>query len=496
MTLIRAVLDTMLREDLLGIRSRGSVVDGWLRFALAGHDVSIPVRADGFLCDIAVAEPVVYCDGSPLTDLESILALFRLGVDPADVAGFDAFVTECRDSVATAELQRQYRPDVLTRLAGDLRYDTLAAHVGHPVYPTGLARRGITAADQLRYAPEHHPTFRLRWISLPANDVTLVGTLPDWWPTMDGTALFPIHPLTGDGRECVDVQPTLSMRTVAVLADPRVHIKLPLATSTLGLLNRRTIKPGTLSDGAVVGRLLSDIVPPRILLADEQTYGHADHEMLAFLVRRYPTVDGEIVPLAAFNAETEDGGTVLDELADRYFRGDRTALLTEYLALLLDFHVTLLLDHGIALESHQQNVSLVFDATGIRLLYKDNDGPRIHSDMLDAALLDDRRIVVDSDEPLIDMFTTITLHLCAAAIVFPVVGMTAGRKLIRDPLVDAIERHPDSPRRRTLIDRTLKAVRLPVKAMVTTGTVQSKQRSGATDINKCYRFTGPNYLAV
>jgi len=33
-SVLRAVLNTLLREDFLGIRSRGSIVDGFLRFEL------------------------------------------------------------------------------------------------------------------------------------------------------------------------------------------------------------------------------------------------------------------------------------------------------------------------------------------------------------------------------------------------------------------------------------------------------------------------------
>jgi hypothetical protein len=523
-TLLRAVLDALLREDFQAIRSRGSVVDGRLRFSHGSGFVSIPVRPDGFLCDIAVAEPVVECGGRVLTELEPVLALFRECVEPADLAGFDAFVTECRDARAAADLQRTHRATVLRRIgclprtgmAGGLAYDTLAAHVGHPVYPTGLARRDIAPADQVRYAPEYHPTFALRWAAIPAAAVTCAGTLPVWWPTgeelgMTGDVLpFPVHPLAGTGPAHLTVAPTLSMRTVAVLADPGVHLKLPLPTSTLGLRNRRTIKPGTLVDGAVIGRLLGAVLAreprfaDRVLVADEQTYAHANDELLAFLVRRYPAglESAEVVPLAALPACSTAGRPVLDELADRYTDGDRTALLTEYLALLLDFQVTLLLRYGIALESHQQNVSLVLDRvagrTRIRLLLKDNDGPRLRADRLppefagDLALLDDRRILVPDTQPLIDVFTTITLHLCAAAIVFG--AHDIDRRLVRDLLTAAIERHPDSADRRLLVAHTLAADRLPVKAMVTAGTLLIKQRSGAADINKFYLRSGPNYL--
>jgi siderophore synthetase component len=298
------------------------------------------------------------------------------------------------------------------------------------------------------------------------------------------------------------------MRTLAVLADPSVHVKVPLPTSTLGLHNRRTIKPGTLVDGEVTGTLLATVLAAeprfadRVLLADESTYQHAGDELLAYLVRRYPPglESAEIVPLAALTARNADDRPVLDDLADRYFAGDTTALLTGYLALLLDFQVTLLLRHGMALESHQQNVALVLDRARIRLLIKDNDGPRLRADRLPpgtAALLDDQRIIVTDTAPLIDVFTTITLHLCAAAIVFRAKGISRsdGRALIRDLLATAIHRHPDSPDRRLLLASTLDADRLPVKAMVTAGTWLSKQRSGASDVNKFYRFDGPNYLA-
>jgi IucA / IucC family/Ferric iron reductase FhuF-like transporter len=510
--LLRAVLDTLLREDFQSIRSRGSIVDGTLRFEYGGRTAEISVRPDGFLCDLAVREPVVTCDGHVHADLESVLALLRQRVDPVDLDGFDAFGRECRAALETLRIQQEHRATALGRMAdrprlgmlGSLRYDTLAAYQGHPVYPAGHARIGLRPEDQLRYAPEHHSAFTLRWTGVPAERVTSAGTLPDWWPELDGHVPFPVHPLTDIPTRLshLDVLPTLSMRTVAVLADPATHLKLPLPASTLGLRNRRTIKPGTLVDGAVTQRLLATILAGepafagRVLLADEQTYRHADDELLAFLVRRYPPelASAEIVPLAALPV-------ALDDLAGRYFNGDRLALLAGYLTPLLDFQTTLLLRYGLALESHQQNVSLVFDHTGIRLLLKDNDGPRLRADRLpvpfDPASLDDRRILVTETEPLIDVFTTITLHLCAGAIVFglPEPDRSRGLALIRDLLAAAIDRHPPDADTKLLRASTLDAHRLPIKAMVTAGTLLSKQRSGAADVNKFYQRSGPNYLA-
>ena len=86
-------------------------------------------------------------------------------------------------------------------------------------------------------------------------------------------------------------------------------MKVPLPTSTLGLRNRRTIKPGTLPDGALVERILRRTLRREpalpVLLADEQTYGHANDPLLGYLVRRFPpeTARAHIVPVAALLAD-------------------------------------------------------------------------------------------------------------------------------------------------------------------------------------------------
>jgi hypothetical protein len=87
--------------------------------------------------------------------------------------------------------------------------------------------------------------------------------------------------------------------------------------------------------------------------------------------------------MAALLAEAPGGRLVVDHLADRFYGGDPLALLDAWLVLLFDWQTTLF-GYGIALESHQQNISLVLDRradgrTRLRLLLKDNDGPRINT---------------------------------------------------------------------------------------------------------------------
>ncbi|AZQ32505.1 IucA/IucC family siderophore biosynthesis protein [Streptomyces cyaneochromogenes] len=541
--LLTRVLSALLREDVVGLRTRSALLhrpDGdWLRLPTPGGDaLLLPVGEDGYQSEYAARLPLLVreADGTELTSYDTVLGALRELAEPVDRGGFDAFAEECRQTLATTRLHVATRTEVLARLepgtglGGGLAYDALAARLDHPVYPTARGRSGLTEEQLRAYAPEFHPRFALRWLALPRESVTLTGTLPRLWPTpatlgltevQDTHLALPVHPLTvealsdADGlpggavladRAHLDVVPTLSMRTVATVADPSLHLKLPLATATLGLRNKRTVKPGTLVDGAVGQRLLEAVIArePRfrdtILHADETTYAHAGHELLAVLCRRYPAGldDSTVVPLAALLAQASDGRPVIDHLADRFYGGDPLALLDALLTLLFDWQTTLF-GYGIALESHQQNISVVLRPGGdLRLLFKDNDGPRINAERLDAVLpgpwdFDDARIFATDDGPVADVFATITVHLCAGSYAF---GLPKHRDalldLVRDRLSQAVDRLGGDAAA-VLRARVLDAPRLPVKAMVSAGTLLSKERSGAADINKHYT-SGPNYL--
>ncbi|MGA5499695.1 IucA/IucC family protein [Streptomyces umbrinus] len=581
--LVTRVLSALLREDVVGLRTRSTLVhrpDGaWLQRADGqGGFLLLPVVEDGFQCEFAARLPLLVGESEgaapvPYETCDEILGVLRVLADPVDQDGFDAFASECRQTLDTMRLHGSVRTEVAeqltdrfgadpadwTGLTAGLAFDTLAAHLDHPVYPTARSRSGLSDEQLRAYAPEFHPRFALGWLAVPREAVT--GTFPDHWPTpallglgkLDRTHVtLPVHPLTVGAplekalcatglTECavladrahLEAVPTLSMRTVALSADPLLHVKLPLATATLGLRNRRTIKPGTLADGAAGQRLIERVVArePRfrdtILHADETMYAHAGHELLAALFRRYPAglQDSVVVPMAALLAEAPGGRLVVDDLADRFYGGDPLALLDAWLALLFDWQTTLF-GYGIALESHQQNISLVLDRptdgrTRLRLLLKDNDGPRINAARLRERLgeeldggsrerlgdhatgflgFDDARTFAESDQPVVDLFTTITVHLCAGAYAF---GLARhGRaplpvllRLVRDRLAEAVERlgtgagEPGAVLRAQVLD----SPRLPVKAMVTAGTLLTKERSGAADINKHYT-TGPNYL--
>jgi hypothetical protein len=326
---------------------------------------------------------------------------------------------------------------------------------------------------------------------------------------------MPVHPLTAARRVLplapepyLQVSPTLSMRTVAVLDDPSTHLKLALPTATLGAANKRGIAAGTLADGATMQRVLQAIAAReprfahRIRHADESSYGEHQGHGLAFLVRRYPPelTDQTVVPVAVLGAPGPDG-----PFGHRLPPG----VLDGYLDLLLDWHVALWLRYGVALEAHQQNISIALAPDGaLSLVYRDDDGARVDLPRLAAALGEpltagdfaDARMVVRDPAELADVFTTITLHLSAAAPLRLLDPGDAGAAL-RPRLVAAAERwcDPADPGATAaaglLRTAILEAEHLPVKAMVTAGTLLPKQRLGCSDINKHYVRTGPNYLA-
>jgi hypothetical protein len=438
--------------------------------------------------------------------LDEVFAVVRAVADPRD--DLAAFECECREALATVRLHEASQPGVLRALARvpdeALRgpgtyYETLAAYTDHPVHPMGRCRVGLDAEDLRSYAPEFAPTFQMRWTAVSPDRVTCNGVRPEWWPD---DALFPVHPLTVphlDGVTLVPdpyltVSPTLAMRTVAV--DRAAHLKVPLPTSTLGLRNKRTIVPRTLHDGALAERLLRRVLEEKpdlpILLADEQTYGHADSPLLAYLVRRFPaeTARAHVVPVAALLAPSPHGGCVIE-------RWDVAALFGTYLDALLAWNV-ILFRRGIALEAHQQNVSLVLNGDDLKLLIKDYDGTLFLGENGIArgakeAFIDPRMVTRDR-EALARVFVTITLHLCAAAPAFGLaelglLPLRTGLAMIRDRLDAAL-----GPEDAFLRARTLDAGTLPTKAMVTAGTLVDKARTGSADINKHYGPPGPNYL--
>ncbi len=575
--LVSRTLTAFLREDVGGLREHGRLLPGpvgggaWL----ATGRLRIPVRAgrphDGDLVSDLVARAPFLIGVGPgpgrarrrvtARRLAAVLNLLaaELGAvaDPVLAgelaAGFRALRQEAGAALTGSRLRRRRRPVVLGRLrpelagaratgwSGAIGYETLAAHRDHPLHPFSLARVGLEPGQLPRFAPEHRPRPELTWLSLPAPLLEQAGMRPGWWPDPEraGDVVLPIHPalpaavlreaLAGIGRRPADVvsraapepvRPTLSLRTVVPDRDPGLHLKLPLPIRTLGRLNLRALTRAGLADGARVERVLRAVLAdePRfagpVVVADESSWAHAGHPMLAVLIRRWDGVDdtAEIVPVAALAATGPDGRTVIAGLAGRYWDGDLDQLIGDYLRALLDWQVTLWLRYGVALEAHPQNVLIAVDRVGdgprLRLLLRDLDSARIDLEVAGAALgpatprlgdLADARLAARHPQELADLLITTTLHQCVAAVLIAVAAAT-GRPVrpllarVGPMLAELADRHPGRRDTPLLISRIITAGRLPVKRSMTAATLLPKTRTGASDVNKYYGADAPSYL--
>lgn len=425
-----------------------------------------------------------------------------------------------------------------------LRADQIASYLDHPYYPTARAKFGLNDEDLAQYAPEFAQSFALRWLAIDKSLVTLTSSHPQCWPTMEQVGLpadfalshelFPAHPLTlrsldglPDGVieapvACLEVTPTLSVRTVVVNQAPHIHIKVPLIMRSLGTKNIRLIKPSTLYDGYWFERLLTHLeqtdqdLHGTLFHCNEKHGGHVgDDKTFAYILREYPlshSQDKALVPVAALASPMPDGRLFLEHLADQYYVQDTLAWFKDYVDLLSKVHLTLWIRYGIALESNQQNAIIAFDEQGkMTLAMKDNDAARIwperfeefeqHSPIKCDQLLD-QRIKVDDELALGQMFTTITLQLDIAAIVEAMAkrGVATSAELYKtvaaslSQQLDQLSRqgHDITLAKEMLLD----SPNLYAKYLLSSGSLLSKEASGASDINKFYGLSAPNFLLL
>ncbi|NOJ12740.1 IucA/IucC family siderophore biosynthesis protein [Vibrio splendidus] len=425
-----------------------------------------------------------------------------------------------------------------------LRADQIASYLDHPYYPTARAKFGLSDHDLEQFAPEFAQSFELRWLAIEKSLVTLTSPQPECWPTMEQVGLpadfalshelFPAHPLTLrslDGLPSgtieapiayLEVTPTLSVRTVVVNTAPQVHIKVPLIMRSLGTKNIRLIKPSTLYDGHWFERLLTHLeqtdkdLHGTFFHCYEKHGGHVgDDKTFAYIVREYPQSyfqDKALVPVAALASPMPDGRLFLEHLAEQYYQQDTLTWFKDYVELLCKVHLTLWIRYGIALESNQQNAIIAFDEQGkMTLAMKDNDAARIWPERFQTfeqqspvkcAQLLDQRITVDNELALGQMFTTITLQLDIAAIVEAMAtkGIATSAYLyevVTNSLSQQLNQLDEQGHNTKLANEMLfESPNLYAKYLLSSGSLLSKEASGASDINKFYGLSAPNFLLL
>ncbi|MET9900989.1 IucA/IucC family protein [Streptomyces sp. NPDC006446] len=289
----------------------------------------------------------------------------ELLVDALGVPHGPAFAAELAHSVASMALSRADRAascDTPEATEASWMWEQRIVD-GHPYHPNCRARPGFSVAEQLAYGPEHRPSVELGLVAVDGCLVT--GEWPKW--LRDGErVLIPVHPwqtahvLDAPVQEGFAAHPLMSLRTLAVPDGP--HVKTALSarlTSSVRDISVYSVETAETVSAFMEGMTAGLDVPLHITRTlGAATAGFPD---LAAVVRESP--DGyagageRCVPVAALPL------TLLPEKA---------SWLAEFTRLVLTAGLRLL-ELGVALEAHGQNLLVVLDRAGspVRLVYRD-----------------------------------------------------------------------------------------------------------------------------
>ncbi|MYQ45949.1 IucA/IucC family siderophore biosynthesis protein [Streptomyces sp. SID4985] len=287
-----------------------------------------------------------------------------------------AFATELAGSVASLALSRANAEASGEEWpAHDWEWEQRVVD-GHPYHPNCRSRPGFSVADQLAYGPEHRPVVWLGTVAVPASECLVSGDWPEELRA-GGDLLLPVHPwqaahvLKRSAEPWRAAHPLMALRTLAVPGGP--HVKTALSarlTSSVRDISVYSVKASaTLSSFATELAARTDG-----LLHVTRALGAATARSpdLAAQLRESPETyagPGErVVPVAALAA------TELPRSAEWMTAFTRLALTTGLR----------LLDLGVALEAHGQNLLVVLGADGapLRLVYRDLADIRISPERL------------------------------------------------------------------------------------------------------------------
>ncbi|MFE9452393.1 IucA/IucC family protein [Streptomyces sp. NPDC006739] len=345
----------LAHEPLPWVRRRVRGAHGLALWLADGRALHGP-RADPYATDAHVT--AVQLDGVEYDDPARLMTDL---VVPHS-AGFAAELDHSTASLALSRADRADHPEEWPER--DWEWEQRVVD-GHPFHPGCRSRPGFSVADQLAYGPEHRPVVRLGTMAVAATEYLLTGV----WPAelRDGERLLvPVHPwqaahvLKRPAASWADAHPLMSLRTLALPGGP--HVKTALSARLTSSV--RDISPYSVGASATLSEFAQDLAARTDgLLHITRTLGAvtAGSADLAAVLRESPEVyaaPGErILPVAA---------VATTGLARS------PAWLAGFTRLALSVGLRLL-DLGVALEAHGQNLLVVLSADGtpLRLVYRD-----------------------------------------------------------------------------------------------------------------------------
>ncbi|MFC9292778.1 IucA/IucC family protein [Streptomyces sp. NPDC057011] len=344
-------------------RERGP---GGLVLRLAGGG-----RLEGPLPDPYATGPYVdelLLDGRPHRQAARLVA--ALGVPHGE-----EFAAELDGSTASLALSRAGQPPVGRDGAARSTWEWEQRVVdGHPYHPNCRSRPGFSVAEELAYAPEHRPVVELGLVAVRAEECLVTGE----WPAElrdGGRILVPVHPWQAAHvlkhervRGGFAAHPLMALRTLAPAAEGGpaggAHVKTALSTRLTSSV--RDISVYSIETAAAVSafaQALSERLDGRLHVTRTLGAASANSPDLSAVLREPPEVF----------ADAAAGERVLPVAALGSFPPARSAAWRAEFARLALGVCLRVLELGVALEAHGQNLLVVLSPAGapVRLVYRD-----------------------------------------------------------------------------------------------------------------------------
>lgn len=412
---LRQLVEALLFEKLVPATRPGPKANCWrrIRFA-AGDDRYECMGKSGAFGRIRVRPGSIECLGAADASPEALVPALVMALE-GDSCSRARLLSELQQTV---ELCRwNLRRLGLRPPRRDLDYAALESAIdeGHPYHPCFKARTGFTLVDHRRFGPEAGNSFPLTWVAVRRSALCMALPVPDsqFWSdelgpeqhfrlraSFNRAGIFwnefspvPVHPWQWQTLKAGplaaalaggEVRPlgtfgdryraTQSVRTLLNVSRPEAAaLKLPLAMVNTSSL--RTLAPHSVGTAPAVSAWLQEIVrsdaffrqAPLVVLAEyagllyrpgNDALSLAGH--LGALWREnlsvYLKPGQEAAPFNALMLTESDGRPFVDRWLSRYGLEAWLAQLIRT-AVLPVWH--LLVHHGIAVEAHAQNMTLI-----------------------------------------------------------------------------------------------------------------------------------------